>query len=168
MIKIQELFMVPTEVPNELMGEAEIRYAGGASITVSTAFYVNFPRHHFATIPVVAYIKVTSLEGRLLLYGPPEIWSQFSLSFLTMPKCEFDVKLRVGGKYDVSKISKVSDFVVSNLKKILWKNCVAPNRITFSLPLPGRKIQIRTKQLTSKRRQRTEGQHTERMSSQRE
>jgi hypothetical protein len=93
-----------------------------------------------------------------MLYGPPEIWSRFSLSFLELPQCEFDVRLTVGKdkhKYDVSKISLVSEFIVSNLKKILWKNTVIPNRITFALPLPGKKIQIKTTNLTSKRKQRT-------------
>ena len=79
-------------------------------------------------------------------------------SFLELPHCEFDVRLTLGKdkhKYDVSKFSLVSDFIVSNLKKILWKNTVNPNRITFALPLPGKKIQIKTTQLTSKRKQRT-------------
>jgi len=157
MIKIKEIFMESTHNENEVIGEAQITYSGGASLTLSTEFYVNFPRWHFAVIPVNAKVVVKSLSGRIMVYGPPEIWSRFSLSFLELPQCDFDVRLTVGSKhkYDVSKFGLVSDFIVSNLKKILWKNTVIPNRITFALPLPGKKIQIQTKQLTSKRKQRT-------------
>jgi hypothetical protein len=56
-------------------------------------------------------------------------------------------------KYDVSKISKVSDFFVSALKKLLWKNTVLPNRIMFSLPLPGRKLNPKTMSITSRTKQ---------------
>jgi hypothetical protein len=96
-------------------------------------------------VPVTVYVEVKSLSGRVMLYGPPgkvltregvfliqnlllEIWERFSLSFLELPQCDFDVRLKVGkdNKYDLSKISKVSDFIVSNLKRILWKNIVTP------------------------------------------
>ena len=72
-----------------------------------------------------------------------------------LPECEFAVNLKVGSKqkYDVSKISKVSDFFVSALKKLLWKNTVLPNRITFSLPLPGRKLNPKTMSVTSRTKQ---------------
>jgi len=140
------------------IGEAQIYYKGGANLTISTEFYVNFPKFHFATVPLVVKVEVKSLSGRVMIYGPPEIWSRFSLSFLELPDVEFDLQVTVGKdkhRYDVSKISLVSDFIESNLKKILWKNTVVPNRITFALPLPGKKIQIRTTQLTSKRKQRS-------------
>jgi len=62
------------------------------------------------------------------------------------------VKLNLGakGQYDMSRYTKVVDFVVSALEKILWKNAVTPNRINFSLPLPGRKLDIKTLNVTSK------------------
>jgi len=99
------------------------------------------------------------------LYGPPALYSRFSLSFVELPKCEFEVNLKLGNKhkqYDVSKISKVSDFFVSALKRLLWKNTVQPNRITFSLPVPGvRKVRPRTSQITSRTKAQSRDDETE-------
>lgn len=86
-----------------------------------------------------------------------------ALSFVELPKCDFAVNLKVGGgkhTYDVSKISKVSDFVVSMLKKLLWKNAVMPNRLTFSLPSPGKKFTLKTTQVTSRTSELATGQST--------
>mmetsp|Transcript_29004 Transcript_29004/g.40822 ORF Transcript_29004/g.40822 Transcript_29004/m.40822 type:complete len:867 (+) Transcript_29004:723-3323(+) len=154
-ITIKEVVIGNTDVADELVGEAEIQYDGGAGLTISTEFFINFPRWHFATVPVVASVKLTSMSGRVIFYAPSETNSSFSLSFTELPKCEFAVNLTVGDKhkYDVSRLYKVSDFVVSVLKKILWKNTVMPNRIFFSLPLPGRKLTVNTKTVTSRRQQ---------------
>jgi hypothetical protein len=69
----------------------------------------------------------------------------------------FSVNLTLGTNkyhYDVSKVSKISDFIISMLEKLLWKNAVTPNRISFQLPLPGKKIDFQTKQFTSRSRRR--------------
>jgi len=156
MINIKELSIIPSQIPNELIGEGDIFYSGGGSLTLSTEFYVNWPTYHFATVPVVVYVKLKSMHGRVHIYSPPDLYSRFSLSFVELPKCEFEVNLKLGNKqkqYDVSKISKVSDFFVSVLKRLLWKNTVQPNRITFSLPLPGTKPRPRTTQITSRTKQ---------------
>ena len=82
MIKIRDIFMEPTDVPNEVVlilytkliakiGEADIYYKGGASLTLSTEFYVNFPKHHFAVVPVNVHVEVKHLSGRVRIYGPP-------------------------------------------------------------------------------------------------
>ncbi len=179
MINIKEVTVIPSQIPNELVtcnavlrslqiGEADIFYSGGGNLTLSTEFYVNWPTNHFATggmlllthlqytVPVVCFVKLKSMSGRVHLYGPPTLYSRFSLSFVELPECEFEVNLKVGNKhkqYDVSKISKVSDFFVSVLKRLLWKNTVQPNRITFSLPLPGKKLRPRTCQISSRTKQ---------------
>lgn len=76
----------------------------------------------------------------MMIYGPKEIFSRFSVSFVSLPECQFDVKLNVGGRqknYDISKIHKVSDFIESTLKKLIYKNAVVPNRyvvLFFNFP----------------------------------
>jgi hypothetical protein len=103
-------------------------------------------------VPIVATVKLQSLLGRVIIYGPPDLYSRFSMSFLELPKCTFDFNVKAGShqKYDLMKIYKVEDFFISMLKKLLWKNTVAPNRITFALPLPGKKLDVRTNQYTSR------------------
>lgn len=53
-ITIKEVVIGNTDVVDELVGEAEIQYDGGAGLTISTEFFINFPRWHFATgnIPI--------------------------------------------------------------------------------------------------------------------
>eukprot|EP01116_Phalansterium_solitarium_P012855 TRINITY_DN2952_c0_g1_i10.p1 TRINITY_DN2952_c0_g1~~TRINITY_DN2952_c0_g1_i10.p1 ORF type:complete len:425 (+),score=75.79 TRINITY_DN2952_c0_g1_i10:1087-2361(+) len=150
-ISVKEVCIQPTDTANELQGEAAVVYRGGFWITIKTEFYVNFPRYRFATVPVSARVSLDFLQGRISLYGPPNLFSRMSLSFLEMPKCDFDISLNLGAKqYDVAKLSIVSDFIVSTLKKIIWKNLVMPNRLSFALPLPGHKLNAKTVQLTSR------------------
>ena len=35
---------------------------------------------------------------------------------------------------------QVSGYLVSSVRKNMWKQCVLPNRFTFSFPLPGQKV----------------------------
>lgn len=182
------------------VGEAEISYAGGASLTIemelllyytksryftgayqccflsslrSTHFFrvlflfqtkfhfLFFPFFCLCTVPVEVSVSLTQLSGRLLIYGEPVSVSsnsgshQFSLSFAQPPKCDFHVNVNVRAKqksWDVaSKFSKIADFVISMLKKLLAKNSVFPNRIQLTLPMPGSKMTIQTVALTSRR-----------------
>lgn len=90
------------------------------------------------------------MSGRVHLYGPPS--GKVSISFFKLPNVEFEINMLMGDKkkYDVSKISKVSEFIISVLKKLLWKNTVSPNRVSIFLPFPGKKLQPKTTQVTSR------------------
>ena len=80
------------------IGETDMLYEGGAGITIATEIYVNWPKNKFATVPLVASLRVTHLSGKLYLYGPPDLQGRFSLSFAELPNTKFDVDMRIGEK----------------------------------------------------------------------
>eukprot|EP01098_Paradermamoeba_levis_P012394 TRINITY_DN5422_c0_g1_i1.p1 TRINITY_DN5422_c0_g1~~TRINITY_DN5422_c0_g1_i1.p1 ORF type:complete len:678 (+),score=247.98 TRINITY_DN5422_c0_g1_i1:178-2034(+) len=133
----------------ELIGEVLISYEGGANITITSELYIAW-----LTIPLVAYVKANTLAGRMRIYGPPDFGGRFSLAFTDLPQTNFESRIAMGqgGKFQVSSwIPKISEFLTFALRKILYKMAVVPNKITFSLPLPGTKLAIRPMRYTSRR-----------------
>jgi hypothetical protein len=131
----------------------DVSYNGGASVTISTAIYINWPTPKFATVPLVAFVKLEHLEGKLQVYGARELFSRISASFDCIPKLEFSVNLTIGEKkYELSSLfPQIKAFIINALKKIIWKNTVAPNKFSFSLPLPDQQLRLKTEKLTSRR-----------------
>eukprot|EP01117_Protostelium_nocturnum_P008459 TRINITY_DN3027_c0_g1_i1.p1 TRINITY_DN3027_c0_g1~~TRINITY_DN3027_c0_g1_i1.p1 ORF type:complete len:827 (-),score=301.29 TRINITY_DN3027_c0_g1_i1:36-2516(-) len=132
----------------ELVGEADVNYNGKFSLKLSTQISILG-----VTVPVIVSVKLMKLTGRAVLYNSPEIASRFAMAFVELPDTKFDVQLVVGQRtrLDVNKyFSIASDWLVTMLKKLIFRNMVAPNRVTFTLPIPGKKFSISTIQLTSR------------------
>ncbi len=189
MLNIKEISFENGIKGNESMGKADIEYIGGASLTLTTEFYINFPRPKFAIggtkffffffifffFPSSAlwssrencfinrkckgkkkFFSINFFFLQVVLYAPPLSSHPLGLCFTSQPQTQFQVNLLLGNQgYDISKFSKVgkffffffgdfffflqvTDFIVSSLRKVLWKNVVSPNRIEVLPPIPGR------------------------------
>ena len=101
-IKVDSIKVVSTEVPDEVIVEADVRYEGGLAVTLGIEFYINWPRPKAATIPVTAIIKLKTLRGKLHLLLPSQLNTKNSMCFVTPPAVEFDVSIDIGkgeGRY---------------------------------------------------------------------
>eukprot|EP01102_Stenamoeba_stenopodia_P016627 TRINITY_DN5830_c0_g3_i1.p1 TRINITY_DN5830_c0_g3~~TRINITY_DN5830_c0_g3_i1.p1 ORF type:complete len:1150 (+),score=295.24 TRINITY_DN5830_c0_g3_i1:110-3559(+) len=148
-LKQIKMVSVPTKAGEELVGEVDVLYEGGASISLSTSVIIS----KFVTVPLIAYIQLQSLEGKMHVFGSQDMFSRISASFVALPKLEFGVQLSLGSaKYQLSSLfPSIKAFLINALKKVIWRHTVAPNKITFSLPLPEQKIRLKTEKLTSRR-----------------
>ncbi|MDP2437538.1 MAG: hypothetical protein Q8P67_17485 [archaeon] len=145
---ISRIRLLHTDVPDELIGEVDIIYTGGASLVVTTDV-----KYGSIAFGIYIFVKVMSLKGTLTFYGPPECASRFSMAFTQLPECNFDVKIQLGNKkkVQITDYAKVRNFIISVLEKLIWKNVVVPNKLTFGLPLPGNKLAAKTIRLASRR-----------------
>eukprot|EP01094_Clydonella_sp_ATCC50884_P019573 TRINITY_DN385_c3_g1_i3.p1 TRINITY_DN385_c3_g1~~TRINITY_DN385_c3_g1_i3.p1 ORF type:complete len:965 (+),score=330.12 TRINITY_DN385_c3_g1_i3:268-2895(+) len=152
-LTFKRIKLVNSNVPDELVGEFEMNYSGGCSVTVTHDIYVNWPYTKFATIPCVAFVQMVSICGVVRIYAPPEAFGRFALSFVEQPKSKFNFKLVVGSRrYQVHNlIPKVGDFIESALRKLIYKHAVTPNLLTFALPTPGNKLRMKAEKYSSRR-----------------
>ena len=145
---ISRVRLLHTDVPDELIGELDIVYNGGASLVVTTEV-----KYSNLSVGVYIFVKCLSLRGTLTFYGAPTPGSRFSMAFTTLPEVAFDVKIQLGNKkkVQITDYAKVRNFIISVLEKLIWKNVVVPNKLTFGLPLPGTKLAAKTVRLASRR-----------------
>lgn len=144
--------MESTTTPGELVGEMKIIYKGSASVTIASEVYINWPTSKFAKVPVMLSVTLDNLTGTLQVYGPKEDFSRFSASFVNIEEPKFNANIVLGEKLQISKyFRQIKQFIINQLKKILWKHTCTPNKITFSLPLPGIKLALKTIKYTSRR-----------------
>lgn len=95
-IKLDSIKVVATEVPDEVVIEADVRYEGGLAVTLGIEFYLNWPRPKAATIPVTAIIKLKTLRGKLHILLPSQLNTKNSMCFVAPPAVEFDVSIDIG------------------------------------------------------------------------
>lgn len=101
-IKVDSIKVVATEVTDEVIIEADVRYEGGLAVTLGIEFYLNWPRPKAATIPVTAIIKLKTLRGKLHILLPSTLNTKNSMCFVAPPAVEFDVSIDIGkgeGRY---------------------------------------------------------------------
>ncbi|PRP87247.1 oxysterol-binding protein-related protein 8-like [Planoprotostelium fungivorum] len=147
MFHFGEVSCIRTE-HGELVGEADVVYNGKFHLKLSTHLQMLG-----VTVPVNISVRLEHLSGRALLYTSTEVSSRFTISFIELPSMRFDVQLQVGQRtrLDINKFfSPAADFLQTMLKKLMYRNTVAPNRVTFTLPVPGKKFSVNTIQLTSR------------------
>eukprot|EP01103_Thecamoeba_quadrilineata_P021373 TRINITY_DN9804_c0_g1_i1.p1 TRINITY_DN9804_c0_g1~~TRINITY_DN9804_c0_g1_i1.p1 ORF type:complete len:1463 (+),score=399.46 TRINITY_DN9804_c0_g1_i1:121-4509(+) len=154
--------MESTRTPGELVGEMDLTYKGSASVTISSEVYINWPTSKFAKVPVMLSVTLDHLSGKLQIFGAERSFSRFSASFVSIKDLEFNANIVLGEKLQISKyFPQIKQFIINQLKKMIWKHTCTPNKITFSLPLPGIKLALKTTKYTSRRsRSRREHERT--------
>eukprot|EP00010_Vexillifera_abyssalis_P000287 CAMPEP_0201549198 /NCGR_PEP_ID=MMETSP0173_2-20130828/5693_1 /ASSEMBLY_ACC=CAM_ASM_000268 /TAXON_ID=218659 /ORGANISM="Vexillifera sp., Strain DIVA3 564/2" /LENGTH=292 /DNA_ID=CAMNT_0047958795 /DNA_START=260 /DNA_END=1138 /DNA_ORIENTATION=+ len=155
MCRRREKLLDNNTTASELVGEAKVNYRGGASIKVSFNVYINWPRPKFATLPVSATIRLENIAGIMRFFAPATIPARVSMAFSSMPETEFGVRLVVGGNTRHLNLTtlfpRVRAWLTATLRKLIWKSIVSPNKMCFSLPLPGNKLKPKTVKATSRR-----------------
>jgi hypothetical protein len=76
------------------------------------------------------------------LYCPPRQQERWSVFFPEDPYVNFQVIIKAGGK-EVSQIAKLRKFILSTMRKLIIQKLVFPARITFNVPFPGRKLDVK-------------------------
>mmetsp|Transcript_13452 Transcript_13452/g.14612 ORF Transcript_13452/g.14612 Transcript_13452/m.14612 type:complete len:1345 (+) Transcript_13452:203-4237(+) len=113
---------------------ADMAFRSGLKFTVSTKLWINWPRDRYASVPVIFYLDLSELSGRIR-FGVERSYS--FLSFLKNPTTRISVRSEVGGdKYKLKDIPQISDFIVKKLKKFIQKKIVHPHSHKFRLIWP--------------------------------
>ena len=106
-------------------------------------------------VRVEAEAKLMFLKGKLFVYGPPKLQERFTAYFAEAPETKIDVDVRMVAAKDGSQnaphhhLISVSEFplfktlMIDFFRTFLRQRTVYPNRLSFNLPYPGRKIQIK-------------------------
>lgn len=76
-------------------------------------FWVNFPRDHYASIPITMKLDITEVSGPIL-FGVRRNCS--FLSFLEEPQTRFKVHVEVGNQIKFKDIPLVSDYVETKIR----------------------------------------------------
>lgn len=143
-LKVESIKVVATEVPDEVIVEAEVNYTGGLAVTLAIECYLNWPRPKAAVIPVTATIKLLQLRGKLHLLLPSTLNAKNSLCFVTPPHVEFDVDISAGQGQGrrVSSVPKLKHFLFAFARQVAFSALVHPSRILWYWPIPGRKVDV--------------------------
>lgn len=132
-IKVDSIKVVATEVPDEVIIEADVRYEGGLAVTLGIEFYLNWPRPKAATIPVTAIIKLKTLRGKLHILLPSQLNTKNSMCFVAPPAVEFDVSIDIGkgeGRYAIHL--QLCHFIIA-IQIACWRRFSSfLNRLRFS------------------------------------
>lgn len=100
------------------------------SFAVSTTVWINWPREHFASVPITLTLEVAQICGKVR-FGV-ERGGSF-LSFLEEPRTEFVASSALG---QLSNVPLVPELLVRALKKHISEKMVHPGKHRFKLMWP--------------------------------
>lgn len=145
MMQVRGLKMLPVKSrEHEIIGRIKVEYHGGMGAQASTEMYVNWPSSKSMTIPVVAKVTLERLVGELLFHGGEALGNRFLVCFMEPPDAQFNALLQVGEKkIKLTGLRVLKKFILTTLRKLLRTKTVYPNRLTFNIPYPGKKLDLK-------------------------
>lgn len=133
-------------VEGEFRGAFYMRYQGDspAQVKINVTVFINWPKEHFASVPVNMSLTMEHLSGPMLIVIPPGPDPLCTLSFTGDPLSKWSFGSGVGSKNQLKNIPKISQFFVGKLQQFLKKDLMVPNGIGFHIPIKGeRPLKVR-------------------------
>jgi len=128
------------EKDDSLNAEVFLRYDGGASFSISTELWVNWPVPKFASLPVHLHVSFEHFEGTLAVSSN---WrtsnhTHFTLHFPVSPKLNIKIGSTIGHSTKLVNVMQVSKFLEDMIYSFVNKELVAPSG--FEVDLDGGKV----------------------------
>lgn len=114
----------------DVVCSANMSFESSVRFTVSTTVWINWPRDHYASLPISLSLEVTQVKGKIR-FGVEK--GLTFLSFLGKPKTQFNVTSNLGS---MSNVPLVSEIVVMALTKYLHEKLVHPGKHKSKLLWP--------------------------------
>eukprot|EP01035_Chromulina_nebulosa_P018863 gene18863-24648_t len=113
----------------------DLSFKSGITFTLSTKFWINWPREHYSSIPLTAILKIREVTGPIK-FGVRKNCS--FLSFIEEPQTRFAMSMEVGDSFNfkLTDIPHVSEYVESKVRKYIRNMFVYPNAHKMRLLWP--------------------------------
>jgi len=113
----------------------DLSFKSGITFTLSTKFWINWPREHYASIPLTVILKIREVTGPIK-FGVRKNCS--FLSFIEEPQTRFAMSMEVGDSFNfkLTDIPHVSEYVESKVRKYIRNMFVYPNAHKMRLLWP--------------------------------
>jgi len=127
---------------DSLHADVSLHYDGGASFTISTELWVNWPTPKFASLPVSLHASFDSFEGTLTAscHFPSSNKTRVTLYFLTPPKLQLRIGSTIGHTTKLVNVLQVSSLLENMIYSFVNKELVAPNG--FEVELEDGKVSV--------------------------
>jgi len=131
-----------------LHADVSLHYDGGASFTISTELWVNWPSPKFASLPVSLHASFDSFDGTLTAscHFPSSNKTRVTLYFLTPPKLQLRIGSTIGHTTKLVNVLQISNLLENMIYSFVNKELVAPNG--FEVELEDGKVSV-VRKLTS-------------------
>jgi len=120
---------------DSLNAEIALRYTGGASFTISTELWVNWPTPKFASLPVSLHASFDHFEGTLTAvcrwYSSNK--QRVALYFRTPPTFQLRIGSTIGHTTKLVNVLQVSTMLENMIYSFVNKELVAPNGFELEL-----------------------------------
>ncbi|EGC32536.1 hypothetical protein DICPUDRAFT_38290 [Dictyostelium purpureum] len=136
-----DALILGTKSPNGIELRAKIGYEGDAFIIVQTEFKVNLPTPNFITFPVTVKVSNPKFSGiASVIYDTDKVCFCFvppadnsEGDYTPLKDFKFETQLGDSDQHVLADLDKLENFIVGEIKSLLKKYLVYPNKLTVLL-----------------------------------
>eukprot|EP01102_Stenamoeba_stenopodia_P018307 TRINITY_DN668_c0_g1_i3.p1 TRINITY_DN668_c0_g1~~TRINITY_DN668_c0_g1_i3.p1 ORF type:complete len:738 (+),score=124.82 TRINITY_DN668_c0_g1_i3:98-2311(+) len=121
---IDNVQLVSLDSHGEVKVDADVRYYGGAHLTINILITVNFVS---ISVPLTVSATLKSLFGRMQFYCGPPPSDVFWIGFHSEPTVELEVHTEIGRHSKIVDFPTLAKIIIEKLKSKLIKTMVLPN-----------------------------------------
>lgn len=126
--KIDGIKVVSRSSDDTLNAEVHLQYNGGASFTISTELWMNWPTPKFAALPVSLHASFDHFEGALMTscYFSSPSRSRFTVFFQKPPIVQLRIGSTIGHSAKLVNVAQISALIENQLHKFVNTELVYP------------------------------------------
>mmetsp|Transcript_19495 Transcript_19495/g.49568 ORF Transcript_19495/g.49568 Transcript_19495/m.49568 type:complete len:319 (+) Transcript_19495:3-959(+) len=126
----------------DLVVRLGLRYHGGASITIATQTWLNWPVEHVACLPLSVCLGLRVFTGMLEIRIPCTRDPVVTLSFPKRPYLKWGVGTLIGAQRKLRNIPAIEKFLVDTLEDVIASQIVSPHGFSLHIPVLGRALDL--------------------------
>jgi len=137
---VEGIRVLPRTHDEALNAEILLCYTGGASFTISTELWVNWPAPKFASLPISLHASFDHFEGTLTAscHWRSNNKSRIHLYFTSPPTFKLPIGSTIGHATKLVNVLQVSNLLEGMISSFVHKELVAPSG--FEIEMDGGKI----------------------------
>jgi len=137
---IEGIRVVSRASDDTLNTEVKLQYNGGASFTISTELWMNWPTPKFASLPVSLHASFDHFEGTLLAscFFHTSTKSRFNIFFQSPPAIKLRIGSTIGHSAKLVNVAQISTLLENQIYKFVNTELVAPGG--FEVEVDGGKV----------------------------
>jgi len=137
---IEGIRVISRASDDTLNAEVMLQYTGGASFTISTELWMNWPTPKFASLPVSLHASFDHFEGTLSAscFFHSSTKSRFAVFFQSPPAIKLRIGSTIGHSAKLVNVAQISNLLENQIYKFVNSELVAPGG--FEVEVDGGKV----------------------------